>query len=159
MASPVHFRALEEGDIAFLAARLRSDDRRELQAVWGAGVDFASILAHAVRLSTHLWVMEAAGEPIALFGVAPISLLQGVGAPWLLGTDAVKKQARTLVVKGRWYVALMDKEYPGGLCNFVDARNTLSVRWLRSLGFTLHPPAPYGGRGAPFHKFELKRAC
>jgi len=42
------------------------------------------------------------------------------------------------------------------LYNYVDARNVKSIKWLRWLGFQLDEPAPYGVRGLPFHRFELR---
>jgi hypothetical protein len=49
----------------------------------------------------------------------------------------------------------MLKAFPH-LVNFVHAKNTTSVRWLRRLGFTLHEAVPYGALGEPFHPFELR---
>jgi hypothetical protein len=31
------------------------------------------------------------------------------------------------------------------------------VRWLRRIGFTLHPAEPLGPLGVPFHRFEMER--
>jgi hypothetical protein len=42
------------------------------------------------------------------------------------------------------------------LINFVHAENRTSVRWLRRLGFTVHPVMPYGRLGEPFHPFEMR---
>jgi hypothetical protein len=157
VAKKVTVRPLQDGDIQWIAEHLRREDQQELKASQGDDVNFERAIAAAVRCSSLLWTVDD-GEPIAIFGAAPISLLHRIGTPWMLGTDRVKKQARTLVVKGRWYVARMAEEYPGGLINFVDVRNTLSVRWLKAVGFTIHPPEPYGAGRLPFHRFELERA-
>ena len=39
--------------------------------------------------------------------------------------------------------------------NYVDARHTDAIRWLKWLGFTLHPATPYGPFDLPFHKFTM----
>lgn len=122
-------------------------------ATKGPGVDLVRVLATAVDRSTAVWVADD-GEPVALFGVGALSLLQGVGTPWLLGTDRMWRHPRTLVVEGRRYLSTMRSLYPH-LVNYVDARNDASIRWLKRLGFTLHDPAPYGAMGLPFHKFEV----
>lgn len=150
------FRALQEGDIEYLAENLRLADQQELKASRGQDVSFYRTLTEAVQVSTRTWVMLGKdANPSAVFGVAPVSLLHRIGSPWLLGTDALFEQARTLVVRGRWYVARMKELYPEGLHNYVDARNTLSVKWLKRVGFTIHPPEPYGVEGLPFHLFTM----
>jgi hypothetical protein len=43
-------------------------------------------------------------------------------------------------------VAEMLRDYPR-LCNVVDVRNTVAIRWLKWLGFEFNvPPAPHNGQ-------------
>ena len=51
----------------------------------------------------------------------------------------------------------MLREFPV-LRNVVDARNTVSIRWLVWLGFTIGTPQPMGVRGLPFIPFANERA-
>ncbi|WP_455153310.1 hypothetical protein [Bradyrhizobium cenepequi] len=51
-----------------------------------------------------------------------------------------------------WRDQLLER-YPI-LRNFVDDRNTVSIRWLRWLGFKLHDPVVIGGH--VFRIFELR---
>ena len=151
----VRFRELQAGDVAFLAAHLREADQLELVGTRGPGVDFEAAISRAVLLSSHVWV--AAGHdhnPIAIFGVAPISMLNSIGSPWMLATDEAFRHPRTLVVEGRRYLAKMRESY-FSLTNYVDARNDKSIRWLRRMGFEIHPPIPYGIEGEPFHRFTM----
>jgi hypothetical protein len=151
----VRFRELQAGDVAFLAANLRDADRVELVGTRGPDVRFEDAISRAVLLSSHTWV--AAGddhEPIAIFGVAPVSMLNGIGSPWFLSTDRAYKHPRTLVSEGRRYLARMRESY-FSLVNYVDVRNDKSIRWLRRMGFTIHPPIPYGVEGEPFHRFTM----
>lgn len=152
-----YFRELRAGDIAHIALNLREADRQELLASRG-DVAVKDVLAQAVLLSSHCWVGVADdGEPVALFGVAPVSLLAGKGSPWLLSTERVFEYPRVLVRESRRYLSRMRAEYPH-LFNYVDARNDRSIRWLKHIGFTLHPAEPYGVDGLPFHKFEMKES-
>ncbi len=146
-------RPLRPGDIEHVAARLREADRQELIAAEGRDRP-TDALCRAVLMSSDYWAF-ADHEPIAIFGAMPLSLLGGVGAPWLLGTDRLFRFPGALVREGRRYVQRMLAVYPH-LVNYVDARNTRSVRWLGRIGFSLHPPAPYGAQGLPFHKFEMR---
>lgn len=133
---------------------MREADRQEVIAMHGP-VTMEDAVARAVLLSDLCWTWAAPDhEPIAIFGVAPVSLLEGVGAPWLLGTPRVLDYPGVLVREGRSYVQRMLAAHPH-LENFVDARNVRSVRWLERLGFKLHPAMPMGAAGLPFHRFEM----
>jgi len=75
------------------------------------------------------------GEPVAVFGVAPTSWIDNEAAPWLLGTEALPRYGRDLVAMGR--DAVSDWSQRWRLVNRVDARNAVSVRWLRRVGFDI----------------------
>ena len=141
-------------DIEHIAANLRADDVRELQAVYGPGVDLLHRLILAVDVSEDVYVaVSAAGEPVALTGVAPVSLLGGLGCPWLLGTEASVRYPRDIVAHGRRLVRKWESRY-SCLFNYVDARNTRSIAWLRHIGFSISDAQPHGLQGLPFHRFE-----
>lgn len=153
MAS-VSFRPLQSGDIGHIAANLREADRQELLASRGEMTP-ADAIARAVLLSSHCWVVTAHdGEPVAIFGAAPVSLIESVGSPWFLSTERAYEYPRALVIEGRRYLSRMRETY-SHLYNYVDARNDRSIRWLSRIGFKLHEPTPYGAARLPFHKFEI----
>lgn len=143
-------------DFPYLADHLRAADRAEVLAACGQ-VNVLETLVRCAARSSHAWVWAEGETPVAIFGVTPISLLGGVGSPWLLGTDAVFDHPRALMADSRRYLSLVRETYPI-LYNYVDARNARSIRYLRRLGFTLHEPAPYGALGLPFHKFSIGAA-
>ena len=153
MASP-QCRPYQRGDQVHVATHLRADDVRELRAVQGDHCDPMQALRQACAASSMLRTISAPdGEPIALFGVAPLSLMDGRGSPWLLGTDRVAQFPRFMIEEGRKVVAQMQEYFPL-LENYVDVRNRISVRWLACIGFTLDEPVPYGPAGLPFHWFH-----
>lgn len=132
-----------------LALHLRDQDRAELAA---AGWDDARVaLTESVAKSRWTLVALVDGEPAAVFGCGEIgSMLAPDGVPWMLGTNAVARHARVLQRYARAYIAAMLAEYPR-LVNAVHAGNAVSLRWLRRLGFNVHPPV------ASFHFFEMTR--
>lgn len=147
----VDVRPVLEGDAAWFAARLRQSDRDELTAA--AGPDLERTLRLSVEASRGMAGVAMAGpEPIALFGFAPWGLMSGAASPWLVGTDALRKHGRALNRMGKAYCAEASSEFPV-LVNYVDVRNTASVRWLRGLGFKMDAPAPFGAEGRPFMRF------
>lgn len=152
----VDLRPAKIDDVWWVADRLRAADRAELEALHGSGVDVQRVLWRAVRVSEIGMAAVSGGEPVALLGVAPISLVSGEGSPWMLGTDRVFEHPRAALVLGRRVSDAWASRYRL-LQNWVDARNELSMHWLRKIGFTLHPAEPHGAQRLPFHRFT--RAC
>ncbi len=149
----VLIRPTQPGDAAELAANLRRSDLAECQA-YGRPDIAAGIISSANR-SMLCWTGFVDGELAAIIGVAPINVMSGIGSPWMLGTPVLDQHSRVLVRRTPEYIAKMLNAFPH-LVNFVHAKNTTSVRWLRRLGFTLHAAQPYGALGEPFHPFEMR---
>ena len=149
----VLIRPTEPGDAQLLYANLRVSDREEVLAA--GRTDILGAIEQGVKSSTLCWTGFIDGQLAAILGVAPINLLGGVGSPWMLGTPVLDAHSRVLVRTTPPYIAEMRQAFPV-LFNFVYANNTTSVRWLKRLGFVVHPPQPYGPHGAPFHYFEMR---
>ena len=136
-AQPAHLQAME----------IRPEDKAEFWAA--AMVDPKDSLMPGLG---NAWSCLVDGEPVAVFGVTPPAMLGGAAIPWLVGS--VHLNPRLLLRPAREVLDGWDFEH---LENWVDARNTKAVRWLRWLGFTIHPAGPYGVMGLPFHRFERLR--
>lgn len=136
---------------------MRKADLAELHAF--DHFDARGVVERCVRHSAMCWSALGDGELLCIFGVSPLRphlLLEHVGVPWLLGTDAMFRHRRALIGQPASYIARMLDAYPR-LVNFVHAENHQSIRWLRRIGFVLDPAAPFGPNGAPFHRFEMQR--
>lgn len=136
--------------VDFIGHNLREADCRE---VWLS--DRLSPL-EAVRqscqasLGAECHAVIADEVPVALCGVA-----EG-GVIWMLCTDGLLATAanrRQFIREGKGWVDRCLQRY-GPLRNWVYAKNVDSIRWLKSLGFTVHPPAPFGPSCALFCRFE-----
>jgi ribosomal protein S18 acetylase RimI-like enzyme len=143
-------RPATDDDVGVLVDGMRACDRAEVLAT--SGPDLHQAVRRALAATPDPLAVEADGVLLVLGGVAPISVLDGEASPWALATDAFRPHAGRLTRLARAYLARMDGAYPH-LSNFVHARNATSVRWLRRLGFTIHPAAPYGHAGELFHRF------
>lgn len=148
-------------DAMALAPHLRAADVEEIRAA--SGLAPAEALRRSYELSSHVWaVRELDGPPtappiappIALWGVGPLSLVEGRGCPWLLATDAFEGLGPDIARLSRPLMAAMRELYPR-LENRVDARHTRAVRWLAWLGFTIDPAQAWGVEGRPFHRFWI----
>ena len=151
---PVDLRLATPDDADWFAARLRPADAAELTAA--SGPDLAATLRNAVEASYgKAWVAMLGDEPISLFGIARFSLMGDAAAPWMVGTPTLLKQGRALMEIGRAYCAMAREEF-ALLVNFVDVRNTASIRWLKRLGFEMGEPVAFGVEQRPFMRFEMR---
>lgn len=146
-------RHAQPDDIYLIAQRMRRDDRNEVMASHGLMPEAAMRISY----QTSSWIRTGTidGEPFCMFGVCPLSALSTVAAPWLLGTDRIREVKREFLRHNLELIPEMSK----GFCrleNWVDVRNTMSVRWLKWLGFAIMPPEPFGVFGLPFHRFTME---
>jgi ribosomal protein S18 acetylase RimI-like enzyme len=144
-------------DCAELLANLRPADRDELEATIGEDTDKLAALEYCVARSSHAWVLTIDGRVGMLSGLVPVSTLLGgdEAQPWMMGTTLMAQRPGVLTRISARYLRVMKGCYPR-LANYVDARNTTSIAWLRRLGFTVHADTvPIGPRGLPFHLFEM----
>ena len=152
------FLPATDAHVRDIAARLRQPDREEMTAAHGLNAEDAvvrlSLVRAAAASSRALVAVDGqTGQAVALLGCAPVSLVGGVAAPWLLGTDECQQYRRDLLERGRAAVWAWQQEWPV-LVNHCDARHTAALRWLRRLGFTLDAPQPWGALGMPFVRFH-----
>lgn len=151
----VEVREATADDIPAIAGAMRAADRAEIEASHGHTPDAA--LRSSLQHSTAAWVGVIEGVPVCMFGVGPISILSGRGAPWMLGTDHIDKWPRTFLRRCRPCVAAMLAVYPY-LENYVDDRNEKSKQWLRWLGFALAEKPVTLPNGVAFRHFALQGA-
>lgn len=119
--------------IPHLAATMRDMDRLECEAMGHAPAE-----ALALGLSRSMWAMTAMvdDEPVAMLGVAPRSMIEGVGIPWMLGSDVIYSGARELVAYGPSIIAEMERTFPK-LVNMVAAANSRAISFLRHWGWRI----------------------
>ena len=94
------------------------------------------------------------GRIVCMYGIAEISILSNIGIPWLLGTDEIEDHSKYFLRQNRYYMNQIKKKY-AFMFNFVDARNTVAIRWLKWLGFSVYGAKPFGPDDMPFHRFEM----
>lgn len=143
-----------QAHIEQILPHVRQSDRDEFLAA--SGWTARQVLECGLKTSTVVCAGLIDGEVVTIFGVAPASMIGGVGWPWLVGTDALAKHQKVFLRRCRHIVAAMLAIYPR-LENYVDARNHVAKAWLHWLGFKLDDAAPYGVQGLPFHQFHLEK--
>lgn len=132
----------------YIAEHMRGQDRAEIEAM--SALPPREALMVSIAISSHCFVvLGSEGKPCAIFGAAP-SALPEVGVVWMLGTDGVRREAYSIARQTRHYFNLLNSAY-SVLWNYIDARNTVSKRWLRWGGFELLRDVDFNGHG--FHIF------
>lgn len=137
-----------------VANAMRVHDRLECRAL---GVSPKHALRRALKASVLSWTILHDGKPMAMFGVAPANLMEGIGSPWLLSADGIEKAIRQIVKVGPRFVEAMQDDFPR-LENMIAVENRGGVWMIRSLGFELEGDVVHIG-GVPFRRFSRVRPC
>ena len=135
-----------------LAENMREADREEVWAAANYTPEQAALFS--LDASRDAMTGLADDRVVCMFGVGAAAIISTTGVPWLLTTDLVGKHARPFLRRNKKVVEEMNEKYVV-LRNYVDARNTMAIRWLRWLGFDVLPSVPFGAEGLPFHPFEM----
>ena len=153
MEARIEIRDVEDGDISVLVRNMREHDKQEVNAATKMGLRNA--VSTSVKMATYAKTGLVNDELVCMWGVCPISLISSSGCPWMLGTDLIKKKQKIFLRRSKPWLEDIKKDYRH-LENYVDARNTLSIKWLKWLGFNMEEALPYGVNGEPFHKFTME---
>ncbi len=147
-------RTAVPADVERLMGRLRQSD---IDEVWACGHRTpGDALLFSMYASILCFTVVYKEIPAAMFGVSPDSLVGTTASVWLLGTNDIDRFKRSFLVLSRRFIAFMQRMYPV-LYNWVDARNTASIAWLKWCGAKFDEPTPYGMDGLPFCYFTLRR--
>lgn len=139
--------------ISIVANAMRHADVAE---IWAAGRKTPeTALKASMALSRYCKTIMLDDKPIGMFGVTPLSVVTGNGVPWMLGTPEIETISMRFLRGSLSYIREMLAGY-SYLENWVDARNTVSIRWLKWLGFAIVKPEPYGHLNLPFHRFYME---
>lgn len=121
---------------------MRDADRLEVGAF---GKTPETALRHA--LASSVWALTALVDdtPEAMMGVSPKSMIEGIGVPWMLGSEKIYDHARDLVRYGPAIIGEMRRGFER-LENVVHQENHRALRFLRHFGWTISDtPETIGG--------------
>ena len=138
----------------YIAKHLREVDRIEAWALHRLSPTMA--VNGSLFLSEHSYTVLADDEPVLVFGVQPESMVSSTGVVWLLATDNIIKIKKQFVKRCKNVLLDLIQDYDV-VYNYVYTKNTTALRWLKWLGFTIHPAEAMGAMGAEFHKVEYRR--
>lgn len=135
-----------------MAPNVRAAEVEEVMASHGLTPE--TMLAVSVMDSVVSWSWIVDGEVACMFGVVTEPMLLGDSFPWFITTPLVEQHARAFARTCKTLLPeLLEHHRP--LIGWVDARYTMSVRWLEWLGAEVGRASPYGLEQKPFHPFVL----
>lgn len=144
----VEVRPATIADCEALAPRMRYADALEVKRSAGFA-PLEALVRSYVETNGRSTAIYFDGEIAAVGGIVPVPALGPVAAPWLLTSDVVERHPVTFFRIAKATIDIWNRDYPV-LMQLVDEEYVAACRFLRRLGFTLHPPVKHGPSGAPF---------
>lgn len=140
--------------VDYVSTHLREEDFNEVFASTGRSPHYA--VRSGWDMSSRRWmVFDGNANPVAVLGVRPAEMYSPIGIPWLLGTEGLDKMKRFFLKMSKPIIEEMKIGFEI-LINFVDARYTKAVRWLRWCGFIVDEPVLFGALNLPYHRFYME---
>ena len=140
--------------VRYIAENMRQSD---IDEVWASNNHTPlEALVNGWENSHGSLIVQINGDPCVMLGLVRLDFLSGHGTPWLLGTDSSLKYKREFLKQ----VPAVIEEMLGicqTLSNYVHVNNSVSIRWLKRIGFTICEPEVYGVEGEMFHRFYLEK--
>lgn len=128
---PYH-RESQLDDLTYLSLHLRYEDQREVEAL-GHTVEKALALGYGNSTICRS-IIDNRGRVVGIYGVVPLS--DKCGQVWMLGTEGLVKIKTAFLKQSRSEVNGMNNVYPH-LCNFIDSRNEVHLKWIKWCGFKI----------------------
>lgn len=149
MAVKVTKRFPTYDDMVNLAENMRQVDIDEIEAVHD--LEILPCIEYSVRSAAKGYCFSVFADDI-LVGIYGCSL---VGNPWLLATNEMNHHVINLTRRTKQIVRMMSERWPI-LSNIVDVRNKMTIRWLKTIGFTFQETIEIKP-GFPVIRFEMVR--
>lgn len=92
-----------------------------------------------------------------MMGVVPLSMIEGQGRVWMLGTEEIYDHGRDLLAFGPQIIAHWLETF-GSLENIIAAENMRAIRLLQRWGFQFRDEPRIHG-GVEFLPFRIERAA
>jgi len=146
-----------EKDLAhFITVGLRASDVLEQKRMSGGKTEQDQAVNDSFYLSENKWTAFFNEAPVGIFGLVPHpNIMSSTAVLWFVATEEAESN-KMMFLKAS--IDSMEKIKASGfsrIWNYVDAKNTKSVKWLKYLGFKLSPTV-YSINGNPFYHFSME---
>lgn len=137
-----------------MALDLRAEDFDEVFHLYGMN-PYDVVMESWDMSSDRYVILNKHDIVVGAFGVRAVDMFNGIGIPWLLGTEGLNKMKKFFVKNSKLVLNLMKYNY-SYLVNYVDASYDNAVKWLKWCGFTLEEAKPFGIFRLPYHRFYME---
>src|SRR5208282_3127862 len=137
--------------IRLIDADLRARDRIEIIAAWGEPK-----AAMAVCLANSFYARTAFHElePLAMYGLAPLSMLASHARAWCFGTQAIDRHRIAFARASRLALYALFG-HCSLMTNVIDKNDAAAVRWVQWLGGSLVTDREFQHREITFQQFVI----
>ena len=137
-----------------LSHTMQKEAQRE---VWNsAALSPREAINSSVNKTNYPLTFLADNKVVCIFGFGEASPLSMVAYPWMLGSYLLPKHYREFARVSKNCFQYIKDNYTSSK-GYVDEDFTSSVRWLKWLGYTIHPAEPFGVYNHPFHLFTWEK--
>ncbi len=131
---------------------IREADKEELR-IFNPKLSTIELIQNCVRDSTRTMLAKVDGKPAVLFGVKEYP---EHAAPWMISSHVIETIPVTFCkIASALIDAILGQH--DILVNYVDARNTMHVKWLKWIGFKFMPQHDFYYRGCWLNYFEMRK--
>lgn len=140
-------------DVEYLKDKLKKSDVDE---VW---TSHRHTPEEALKLSLERSFMcltvDDNGEPVAMFGINPETILGNRAVIWFLSSEKLKYMKIRFLRHCKHFVNIFLNQY-GYLYNFVDRRNVDTINWLEFIGAKFGPTIMINEHPFVYFSFEAQ---
>ena len=119
-------------DVVDLAPNLRPEDELEVNTL--GHTPEQALCAGYLSSTICKSIIDQRGQVVGMYGVCALSDVQG--QVWMLGSKGLLKIKIAFLKQSRKEVEMMNNTY-AHLCNIIDSRNGLHLKWIQWCGFKI----------------------
>jgi len=119
-------------DVCELAPNLALADTREV-AIFGQNPEQALTIGYISSVYCKS-IIDSYSNVVAMYGVVRVDEI--VGRIWMLGSTKLQKVSRPFLRENKVEIDRINKIFPH-LCNVIDSRNDVHIRWVKWCGFKI----------------------
>jgi len=147
----MRFEAAHVRHIRLIDADLRERDREELAAAWGKP---EAAMLQCLTSSFYARTAFVGFEPLAMYGLAPMSMLAGHARAWCFGTAAIDRHPFAFARASRLALYALFG-HCSLMTNIVEKSDRAAIRWVEWLGGSLMTDREFLYGGKTFQQFVI----
>jgi hypothetical protein len=130
----MRFEVAHHRHIRLISASMRARDIAEIQ--WAVGQEPERAMREALEHSFYARTLFMGLEPLAMYGLAPLSMLAGHARIWIFGTSAIDRHKIAFTRASKLAISALFC-HCSLMTNIVATNDEAAIKWLKWLGGSL----------------------